>query len=128
MKIGGRGSSEGEWREGRLWLLDALVHSATAWVAGGVECEAGTVTGFYSAVWALGIPFPMLLLWRGKRELGFSGVNTTYSSGREITAPGEKNSEDLRHFCFHSIPSSLYDFISKFYIGFHVFLFNFPPS
>lgn len=58
-----------------------------------MECKAGTVTGFYSAVWALGILFPMLLLRIGKRELAFSGVNTTYSSGRGITTPGEKNSE-----------------------------------
>lgn len=68
MKIGG--STGGEWREGRFGFLDAPVHSATAWIAGGVECGAGTGAGLDTAVWALGIPFSMLpLLWKaGPRE------------------------------------------------------------
>lgn len=40
------------------------VHSAIAWVTGGVECEAGTSAGLGTAVWALGIPLPTLPLWR----------------------------------------------------------------
>lgn len=56
------GSREGGWREGGFWLLDAPVHSATAQGAGGVECGAGPGARLDAAVWALGIPFPTLLL------------------------------------------------------------------
>lgn len=60
MKLGaGREEqTRGEERRREGWLLGAPVHSATAWVAGGEECSAGTGAGLGAAVWALGIPFP----------------------------------------------------------------------
>lgn len=72
MKIAG--SREGEGKEGGSWLLDAPVHSATAWVAGGVECGAGTRAGLDAAVWAWGIPCPTLFLLGGRGE----GANSAW--------------------------------------------------
>jgi hypothetical protein len=48
----------GVMRGKELGLPHAPVHSATAWVSGGVECDTGTDAGLDTAVWALGILSP----------------------------------------------------------------------
>lgn len=103
------------------WRVSVLpVHSATAWVAGGVECGAGTGAGLDPAVWALGIPFSFC----GRR-----GGNSAWvwwilhiPLGRGCQHLGEKTQMMWLTSALHSKLSSLYDFffISKFYIGFHI--------
>lgn len=61
-------SQQGEWGEGECGCLNAPVHSATAWVSGGVECDTGTHAGLDTVVWALGIPSPTQLLLPGEKE------------------------------------------------------------
>lgn len=44
------------------------VHSAIAWVTGGVECAAGTSAGLDTAVWAPGIQLPTRPLWKERED------------------------------------------------------------
>lgn len=61
-------SQEREWREGERGLPHGPVHSATAWVSGGVECDTGTDAGLDTAVWALGIPSPRSFCSKGSEK------------------------------------------------------------
>lgn len=118
------GSREGEWREGKCWLLGALVHSAIAWVAGGEECGSGTGSGLDTAVWALGIPFPtwLLLGMEEGRDLAWVGWTLHIHLGGKREHLQKKNSELWLSSALPSNPWPLYDFffISKFCTGFHI--------
>lgn len=71
-------------KRGRAGLPHAPVHSATAWVSGGVECDTGTDAGLDTAVWALGILSPHSFCSKGReKELSLLRVSFMYSSGRD---------------------------------------------
>lgn len=82
LSVGNQGG-EGRGR-GELGLPHAPVHSATAWVSGGVECDTGIDAGLDTAVWALGILSPRSFCSKGReKELSLLRVSFMYSSGRD---------------------------------------------